>query len=144
MALTPKFVDPLRIEQIGSNGRTTWRLTDRLRYDSAVLGCRLVIPAGFVTDLASVPRWPLVWLIAGAEANRPAVVHDFLYVIQWPSKDVADRTFLEAMRVDNDPASDVKRRLMYRFVHWFGKGSWDSDDVESRLSLNLHLPGDRS
>lgn len=124
--MEPRFLDPLIIEQIGTNGRATWKLTAPLRFDSAVLGARVTVPAGFVTDLASVPRLPLAWLIAGGKANRAAVVHDYLYVIGWPTKKEADQVFLEAMTADNDPSSSIKRRLMYQMVRLFGKGSWSS------------------
>ena len=43
MPVTPRFLDPLRTEKIGPR---RWRLTHELRYDSAVLGARLVIPVG--------------------------------------------------------------------------------------------------
>lgn len=42
-------------------------------------GWRIVVPAGFVTDYASIPR-ALGWLIPPrGKYNRPAIVHDWLY-----------------------------------------------------------------
>ena len=42
-------------------------------------GWHIVVPAGFVTDYASIPR-VLSWLIPPrGKYNRPAIIHDFLY-----------------------------------------------------------------
>lgn len=94
----------------------------------------IVVPAGFVTDFASIP-WPL-WSFIGASWGRygkAAVIHDFLYQHHgyeaWP-KDTgvqfarwhADDIFLEAMVVLN--VAGWRRRLMYRGVRWFGWLAW--------------------
>ncbi len=72
------FQGPLKAEEIGTScGRTVWRLLEDLVF---VLGPRkYVIPKGFETDLASVPRVPIVYLIWGDRAHREAVLHDYLY-----------------------------------------------------------------
>lgn len=36
------------------------------------------VPAGYETDFASVPRWPVVYWLAGGRATSEAVVHDYL------------------------------------------------------------------
>ncbi len=50
-----------------------------LIYQSAGLQALITVPAGFTTDLASIPR-PL-WALLPKEGryNRPAVIHDWLY-----------------------------------------------------------------
>lgn len=120
----PRFTTPLRIEQVGSNGDRRWMLTERLVFHSAILGRFVMVSAGFESDLASVPRVPIAWLVAGGCANRAAVLHDYLYRIGWPSRRLADRVFLEAMTVDRDPRSAVKRRLMFWAVRCFGFAAW--------------------
>lgn len=42
-------------------------------------GWRIVVPTGFVTDFASIPRVLQVIIPPRGVYNRPAVVHDFLY-----------------------------------------------------------------
>lgn len=56
------------------------------------------MPAGFVTDFASVPRVPVVYTAFGDRAHRESVVHDYLYQTHLVKKGVADRIFLEAMK----------------------------------------------
>lgn len=55
------------------------------------------VPAGFVTDLASIPR-ALWWWEAPHEGTlAPAIVHDFLYWEQPCTKDEADAVMYVAM-----------------------------------------------
>lgn len=51
---------------------------------------------GTKTDLASVPRLPLAYMLFGGKARRSAILHDWLYRIQWPRKE-ADEIFRAAM-----------------------------------------------
>src|SRR5688572_10892672 len=56
------------------------------------------IPAGFVTDFASIPR-ALWWLYPPTGRwGRAAVIHDWLYRKQTRSRAEADAIFLEGMR----------------------------------------------
>jgi hypothetical protein len=74
------FVSPLKIEDIGTcDGMTVYRLETPLVYND---GERVItVPAGFETDLASVPRVPIAYLAWGDRAHREAVLHDYLYSI---------------------------------------------------------------
>ena len=49
------FLTPLRVE-LTDESAGTWRLTQDLHYQSARAARRIVVPAGFVTNYASVPR----------------------------------------------------------------------------------------
>jgi hypothetical protein len=78
-----------------------WVLCSPLVYNSDLLG-QIVVPAGFETDFASVPRVPIIFEMWGNKAHREAVLHDYLYRID--SKPVASYSeangvFLEAMEV---------------------------------------------
>lgn len=77
----------------------------------------LTIPKGFVTDLASVPRLPVVYLLAGDSAHEAAVIHDWLYRMQEP-RAFADRVFLAAMEAMGEPW--WRRWLMYAGVRLGG------------------------
>lgn len=57
----------------------------------------LKIDAGFETDLASVPRWPVVYAMFGNKARRAAILHDKLYQEKWP-RDWADSMFYAAAK----------------------------------------------
>ena len=91
-----KFLTELNIIEIGDK---LWELHSNLIYNSDLLGRTLVVPKGFITDLASVPRIPIVYQAWGGRCHREAVIHDFLFRID--SKPVvsymmANRVFLEA------------------------------------------------
>ena len=75
-----------------------WQLTTALIYYSALLRTTITVPAGFVTDLASVPRVPLAYWFFGARGNSPAAIHDWLYRTGIVSRIMADRVFNEALK----------------------------------------------
>ncbi len=79
-----------------------WETLEPLNFWSEKFHKNYVVPKGFYTDLASVPRTPLLWLLAGGRANAAAVVHDWLYrngcqFKQIGSRQEADDVFFEAM-----------------------------------------------
>lgn len=58
----------------------------------------IVVPVGFLTDLASIPE-PLWWWESPHQGTMaPAIVHDYLYWEQPCSKDEADAVMYLAMR----------------------------------------------
>ena len=70
-------------------------LTDELRYWHD--GKCITVPAGFTTDLDSVPRIPFGYWLLKDRSKRPPVIHDWLYYAQM-GRAYADRVFLDAMR----------------------------------------------
>lgn len=79
-------------------------LYEPLLYISALLETIVDIPAGFRTDVCSIP-WLVQWIIPKeGEHNRPGVVHDWLYATglsrgkKITRKD-ADDVLLEALTV---------------------------------------------
>lgn len=83
----------------------------------------IVVPAGFITDLASVPRIMWSFLPPDGKYAKAAIVHDYLYDNGLRTKKQADLIFLDAMRVLGVPR--WKRTIMYLAVNYFGKGSYD-------------------
>jgi hypothetical protein len=82
----------------------------------------IVIPAGFWTDFASVPKciWPI---IDPYELGRAPVVHDYLYFVGYmEDKDYCDQVFFYAMMVDG--VDRWKCSVAYRAVSWFGGWAW--------------------
>jgi hypothetical protein len=117
------FVTPLDARKVGPGpqGRSTWRLLADLVYSSDLLKRQIRVPAGFVTDYASVPRLPLAFLVAGDTAHEAAVVHDWLYTTQEVPRDQADAVFKEAIGA-SDPSAPAW--LMWLAVRVGGGGSW--------------------
>ena len=86
---------------------------------------QIIVPQGFLTDFASIPRG-FRWLITGLEETRkPAVVHDYLYRYKIGSRKDADLSFRLGMRHTKTPA--WKRELCYWAVRVGGWASWNSD-----------------
>lgn len=114
-----EFLTRLRMER--SDG-DQWILTDTLIYQSDVAKQTFVIPRGFVTDLASVPRLPIIFWLTGATADRAAVVHDFLYSTRSVSRKMADSVLAEASGVMGVPG--WRRGLMWLGVRVGGGAYW--------------------
>jgi len=111
------FETKLRVEK--TNGR--WTLLAPLVYVTEG-GERITVPEGFVTDFASVPRLPLMYLIAGDTAHAAAVIHDYLYRTRDRSRAEADAIFLEAMKASWEPF--LRRWIMYLAVRAGGAWTW--------------------
>lgn len=116
--ITPRFHDRLRLELAG---RGKWILASEFRFDSAVLRARIIVDAGFPTDLASVPRIPFAYLIAGGYADAEAVLHDWAHKFKLFPRVMADALFLEAMGTDGTDLgvprmAEWRRQLMWRAV----------------------------
>ena len=112
------FITSLDVELV-SKGR--WRLLSMLAYKSDLAGL-IVVPAGFITDFASVPRLPLAYLLTGDTAHEAAVVHDYLYETGTGTKTQADCVFLEAMASVGE--ARWRRTLKYWAVRVFGRGKF--------------------
>lgn len=122
------FLSRLDVELVSGTanaGRGAWRLTKPLRYVSPKYG-NFTVPAGFVTDFASIPRLPGVFLIFGDTAHEAAALHDYLYATGKVPRDVADKIFLEAMR--DTGVAWWRRILMYLGVRLFGESHYTKVD----------------
>jgi len=95
-----------------------WRLTQPLEYASDIGKAVIIVPTGFETDLASTPRLPVIYWLAGNIATSAAVVHDFLYSDGRYPRDVADAIFREASAVIG--VSGWRRWIMWAGVRLGG------------------------
>jgi Protein of unknown function (DUF1353) len=116
-----KFNTPLLVEELSEATDTKgadWRLFADFSYDSALLQRTIIVPAGFVTDFASVPRIPLAYWLTGGMANKPATIHDWLYRSCIGPRSDDDAVLKEAMGVIGQPA--WRCEAMYAGVRAFG------------------------
>lgn len=130
--------DPL----LTGSGRCEWKVIEPLVYDVGAesSGEAITVPAGALTDLASIPRfaWSLGFPPDGAWA-KAAVVHDFLYKTRgactlngavWRTREApyvraeADRILREAMGVLGVPA--WQRFVIWAAVRFGGARGWGS------------------
>lgn len=91
----------------------------------------VIVPKGYITDLASVPR--MCWaFIAPFDVARAAVIHDILYEkinVAFkakklhkisPYRRIADKVFLEGMKSAFPNQPNWKIYACYYAVRWFG------------------------
>lgn len=90
-----RFPNPLQAEL--QPDRKTWRLLAPFSYLDPDHGL-IEVPAGFMTDFASVPRLPLTYALLGQYGHAAAVLHDWLYSTGNRSREAADRVFHNALR----------------------------------------------
>lgn len=85
-------------------------------------GPAVVVPVGFVTDLASIPRvfWSL--LPTDGAYTFPAIIHDYLYWTQKYPRDTADSVFRYGM--DDMKVSSAVALAIYTAVRVGGKSAW--------------------
>lgn len=86
-------------------------------------GARYMVPRGFITDLASIPRALRWWFDPNGTSRDAAVLHDFLYCIHYTTRGEADALFLEALQACGVPWG--VRHLMYAGVRAGGWVYWD-------------------
>lgn len=113
-----EFLGPLQLQ--ATDGDDKWTLLSdfsaRIKTDKG--DTVLTVPKGFLTDLASVPRLPGMFLLFGGKARHAAVLHDWLYYNHEGERDVADAVFFKAMAHDEN--------LFTRVAMWLGVrvGGW--------------------
>jgi hypothetical protein len=76
----------------------TWVV--RRPFDVHLEGRAYTVPAGFPTDLDSVPRLPLMWLFFKGHAVVSAAFHDWLYASGVVPRAEADRLFWLLLRIE--------------------------------------------
>jgi hypothetical protein len=101
-----------------------WRVQAPLLWRDDEL--EVAVPAGAVTDLASIPR-VLQWLPhfgVNGRSRRPATLHDYLYLLAarrlngW-TKAAADSLFRRALAAEGLNRGTCA--LYYYAVRWFGR-----------------------
>lgn len=86
-------------------------------------GDRVEVPKGFITDLASIPRWLWSFLPPhDGQYARACVFHDYCYKMALGNKPWADRAFYEFCLFDGTPK--WKAKLLYLGVKWRGRGNY--------------------
>ena len=122
-----EFVTDLDVSLVDdreNEGRGCWRLHFDLIYQSDVAGITVTVPAGFMTDFASVPRLPLAFMLAGDTCHEAAVIHDYLYRTKPhpTTREIADKILREAAIVTGIPA--WRAQMVYLGVRIGGAFTW--------------------
>lgn len=119
MSTTIHF-SPLTVEVLDDGEH--YRLTADLRVKSP--NFKFIVPRGFETDFASVPRG--LWNIFPpfGKYTPAAVLHDYLYRFSKLTRKRCDEIFLECMTALGVPY--IKRYLMYWGLRVGGWAAWNS------------------
>ena len=98
-----------------------WLLLSPLVYQSDIVG-RIVVPAGFCTDFASVPRVPFIYELFGDRAHHESVIHDYLYRID----SIPEATYSQANDVFFEAMEVRGKGTVVRYGMWYGVclGGW--------------------
>lgn len=118
------FTQELNLTQLDQKQWRLWRVITDFKYVTNS-GNTIVVPAGFKTDGATIPKILWTWLPAWGKYSRAAVVHDYLCRrieegtphSTSPTRKEADDIFFEAM-TDCEVSLFVKR-VMYTAVRLF-------------------------
>lgn len=114
-----------------TGGANEFILTKPVVYSSAKYDKLVVVPTGFKTDFASLPRFARVFINRNGKSRPAAVVHDYLCVRQSVSRKRADQIFLEALKYCG--VGVVTRYTMYAAVRAYGRTLTTVRAVRSRL-----------
>ena len=118
------FLNRLHLVAASDQDDGRWLLAAPLHYESDLAKKVILVPAGFQTDLASVPRLPIVYWLTGDTSSAAAVVHDWLYQSHEVDRKTADRILEEASAVTGVPW--WRRKLMFWGVRVGGSRYWDN------------------
>jgi hypothetical protein len=99
-----------------------------LNYYSLARQKNYVVPSGYSTDLASVPRLPVVFWWVGRRGDAAAIIHDWLYEMGIKFKQIktrleADDLYLEVLLDSRVPWATAY--AMYAGVRAFGEGHFN-------------------
>ena len=118
----------------------TWSmLTQDLVYQSRWFGKDFKTKSGFVTDFASVPRLPIIYMLLGGRGKRPATTHDDNYAKQDIPKRQCDLVFLEGLLdtyVLQAWKCFVKEEVWWKEWRWAAVVLW-----RFFLSFLMYFPG---
>ena len=109
------FTSELKFQDLGytPRGKAVYRLLSPLVFNDGTQ--EIIVPEGFETDLASVPRVPIAYMTWGDRAHREAVLHDYLYSIGAVpdlSREACDELFRQAMISRGNPS------WVYQPMYW--------------------------
>ena len=132
---------PPSVPLLGVGDNRTWIVVRPLEYRIGDTADKIVVPAGFVTDLASIPPafWgPPLFLTPAGQYSRASIIHDYLYWTQKCTRDQADRLLVIAMKESQVPNFD--ELAIYEGVHVGGEKAWNNNVKDASRGLPRILP----
>lgn len=120
-------LDVRLVDDTTNEGRGTWELLADFGFHSHAFLRDFITRRGMLTDFASVPRAPLIWLVAGDRGHKAAVIHDGLYreSPHTTTRDVADEVLREALICEG--FSEEEADAWYFGVRVGGMAHWNDN-----------------
>lgn len=98
----------------------------------------ITIPAGFVTDLASIPvPLNLIYNKTGSYAAA-GILHDYLYWTQFCQRHESDRFIKEGLKASG--SGFITRNTIKYGVYLFGWGAWDKNQEARQKGEERFVP----
>jgi Protein of unknown function (DUF1353) len=116
-----------------------WITVEDMTYVIGRTNVSIVVPKGFVTDFASIPRalWS-VGLSPHGQYSRAAVVHDYLYWSQGCTRAQSDKLLVIAMKESS--VSGFDELAIYQGVNKGGTKPWKANAIERKAGLPRIVP----
>lgn len=118
------------------DGEDDWFITTE---ECQLAGASIIIPQGYVTDFASIPR--IFWTIFSpyGRNTNPSILHDYCYTSKVMSnlvgdqegRKLADELFYNNMLAEGVPKLGAK--IMFLAVRYFGKGHYGKNERSIRV-----------
>jgi hypothetical protein len=130
--------NPTRLQLFQGDG-TNFMLVNPMYYEIKRTGQTITVPAGFVTDFASVP-WYARWRISVlGKHSIAAIVHDYLYWEQRCTREEADAILREAMGEYGSSSAD--QMIVYYAVKYGAQSAWDDNKADRKKGYVKVLTG---
>ena len=110
-----------------------FRLNEPIKFRSDIAGGVIVVSAGTISDLASIPQWAWSLFMAPDDPriDLPSWIHDYLYThAGFYDETKPALTKLQADQIlayeamPECGANEFQCWCVFKAVHWRGKGSW--------------------
>ena len=120
------FTTPLIVESMDDSRK--WKLIEPFEFYLITKGKKehtIVVPAGFITNFASIPR--IFWSVLPPydKYGKAAVIHDYCYYYHLFPRKKCDQIFKAGMKVLNVPK--WKMSVIYHVVRLFGKSHYNKN-----------------
>ena len=99
---------------------------------------KITVPAGFVTDLASIPVPLNAIYDKSGRYSSAGILHDYLYWTQFCDREKSDRLIKESLKATG--ASYITRNTIKYGVFWFGWGAWNSNEKDKIKGEDRFVP----
>lgn len=118
---------------------THWMLRDPLRVRLGDARPEVIIPAGFVTDFATIPPALQTVISPLGPHLLPSILHDYLYWNQSCTRRQADQIFRLAL--EEAEVNGLIRLALYESVRSpFGRGAWQQNAQEREAGAPRIIP----